>query len=220
MPERPLPEAIRGSWYFLPESTDPKNPGDKAILVYQFRLDGSFSAFTLKKEKWSEKDSGDYTFDGAFLIIRGRNTDTFRVRVETFWRWHLEEKKKDYVLLRNLITEDDFVELDPAVAKRIRLAPTRVTVQKSGDSEEAIQNLVYTAGDEDILVGSAFIERNDQDIWIGLTPVVSGLEKKTWEGIIRESFLDVHLDEPDDVRVVTIRFFDDNESVVFNYTVA
>lgn len=220
MRERPLPEAIRGSWYYIPASTDPLKPGDRGMLVYRFRVDGTFALYTLRDGSWQEKEKGDYTFDGAFLIIRGRNTDTYRVRPEAFWRWRLEGKKEDYVLLRGLVRPESFVDLDEKEQKEIRILPIRVSVSNPYNDPNAIYALNYTSGETTKTIGTFFVEHDVESgqMWIGLTKIAGGLEPKTWERIIRESFLDIHRGKPDDVTVVTLRAMNDNDSKVFNYT--
>ncbi|QED29157.1 hypothetical protein FRD01_18300 [Microvenator marinus] len=219
MRERPLPEAIRGSWYYLPANTDPRQTGEKGIQMYRFRLDGTFSLFGGRAGSWTEKERGEYTFDGQFLIIRGRNTETFRVKASRYWRWTLEGKKEDYVLVRGKATDDDFKALPPEQAKEIRILPIRVLIHNEYDEREGIFELVYESENIRKPVGSFFVEHNTEDgkMWVGLSPWAEGLEPKTWERIIRESFLDIHRSKPDDVTVVTIRNLRDNESKVFNY---
>lgn len=218
MAERPPPESIRGSWYYLIASTDPHNLGDKPPQVLRFRLDGTFSRYLAREEGWLEKEKGDYTFDGAFLIVRGRNTDTFRVRCESFWRWSLEGKKDEQVLLRGLAKQDDFITLPDDDQKEIRILPIRVAVRTIGEHGDAIYELVYK-GDVTRRIGSFFVEQDGAKLWVGVSPYVDGIEPKTWERIIRESYLDIFRSKPDDVRVVTVRLLHDGESRIFNYTV-
>lgn len=219
MRERPLPESIRGSWYYLPANTDPRTTGEKGIQMYRFRLDGTFSLYGGRPGSWSERERGEYTFDGQFLIIRGRTTETYRVKSNRYWRWTLEGKKEDYVLLRGKATEENFEALPPEQAKEIRILPIRVLITSEYDEREGIFELIYESENVRKPVGSFFVEHNTEDgkMWVGLSPWVDGLEPKTWERIIRESFLDIHRGKPDDVTVVTIRNLRDNESKVFNY---
>ena len=220
MQERPPPESIRGSWYFLPESADPHGPADKGRHLYRFRLDGTFTRYILKGEDWSEKESGDYTFDGAFLIIRGRNTDTYRVRREGAWRWNLEGKKENQKLMRGLMRENDFFELSEKDAKEIRILPIRATVAVPVDHSDAVFDIMHRSnGGHPRRIGSFFVERSGGGkIWVGLTRFATGLRAETWERIIRESFLDVHLGKPSDISVVTVRLLDTDESHVFSYS--
>lgn len=218
MAERPPPESIRGSWYYLPGSVDPHNLGDKPPQVLRFRLDGTFTRYIARDDGWLEKEKGDYTFDGAFLIIRGRNTDTFRVRTDEFWRWSLEGKKEEQVLLRGLVTREDFVTLDAEDQKEIRILPIRVSVRARADSDDAVFDLVYRGEHGEQLVGSFFIERDHAKVWVGVSPFVEGIEGKTWERIIRESYLDIFRGKPRDVQVVTVRLLESGESRVFNYS--
>ena len=217
MAERPPPESIRGSWYYVDSDADPNELGDKPPQVLTFKLDGTFTRYIAKSDEWTEKESGDYTFDGAFLIIRGRNTDTFRVRPDAFWRWNLEGKKQSKALLRGLLTPDDFVELDETDRKEIRILPIRVSVRTPTDHPDAVNELVYRGENGQHLVGVFFVEREGQKAWVGLTPCAEGIAEKTWQRIVHESYLDIFLGKPDDVKVVTVRFLNNGDSKVFAY---
>ncbi len=219
MAERPPPESIRGSWYYLPSSLDPHNMGEKPPQVLRFRLDGSFTRYIARDDGWIEKEKGDYTFDGAFLIVRGRNTDTFRVRTEAFWRWTLEGKKEEQVLLRGLVTADNFITLGADDQKEIRILPIRVGVQARADTDDAVFDLVYRGEQGEVLVASFFVEREEHKLWVGVSPFVQGIEGKTWERIVRESYLDIFRSKPRDLQVVTVRMLDSGESRVFNYSI-
>jgi hypothetical protein len=219
MRERPLPEAIRGSWYYLPASADPRQTGEKGIQMYRFRLDGTYSLFGGREGSWSEREPGEYTFDGQFLIMRGRTTETYRVKASRYWRWTLEGKKEDFVLLRGKSRDEDFETLPPEQAKEIRILPIRAAIHSEYDDREGIFEIVYESENIRKPIGSFFIEHNTEDgkMYVGLSPWAGGLEPKTWERIIRESFLDIYRGKPDDVTVVTIRNLRDNESRIFNY---
>lgn len=219
MAERPPPESIRGSWYYIASSADPHELGDKPPQVLRFRLDGTFTRYIARQSDWTEKERGEYTFDGAFLIIRGRNTDTFRVRTEEFWRWNLEGKKEEQVLLRGLVKKEDFGELPPEDQKEIRILPIRVGVHAPSDTKDVLYELVYKGEGERRKVGTFFVEREGHKIWVGLIPYVTGIEGRTWERIIRESYLDIFRGKPTDVQVVTVRLLNTGESRVFNYSV-
>lgn len=222
MAERPPPEAIRGSWYYLPISVNPLDLGDKPPQAMRFRLDGTFTRYIVKDGSWSDKENGDYTFDGQFLIVRGRNTDTFRVTTDSFWRWSLEGKREEQLLLRGLADRSVFGELSAEDAKEIRILPIRVAVRSGGDSDSAIHDLVYRADGREIRVGAFFVEhdRAARKVWVGVAPFVAGIEGKTWERIVRESYLDIFCGKPADVQVATVRLLDSNESRVFNYAVS
>lgn len=217
MAERPPPETIRGSWYYLPESANPRALADKTPQVLRFRLDGTFTRYLARESEWVEKENGDYTFDGQFLIVRGRNTDTFRVRTDDYWRWVLEGKKEEQVLLRGLVTKKDFVDLNADDQKEIRILPIRVSVEAPANVNDAVFELIYRKDTGERVVGSFFVEREGPKIWIGLSRFVRGIDDKTWERIIRDSYLDIFRGKPSDIRVVTVRMLDSGESRVFNY---
>lgn len=219
MANRPPPESIRGSWYYIDQEADPHDLGDKPPQVLAFRLDGTFTRYIAKNDEWMQKETGEYTFDGNFLIIRGRNTDTFRVKPAHFWRWNLEGKKQQKALLRGLVTEDDFGELSDEDRKEIRILPIRVGIEAPSDVDGVIYNLVFRREEKQRVVGNFFVERDEQKLWIGVSPFATGIEQRTWERIVRESYLDIYAGKPDDVRVVTVRMLDTDQSKVFNYTV-
>lgn len=219
MPRRPLPEAIRGCWYYVSHKFDVSDGHTRPRQLICFRVDGSFTRYQFKDQSRKEVEKGDYTFDGNFLILRGRNTDTFRVNTEKSWRWTLEGKKEDHYLLRGLVTEEAFGTLSAEDQKEIRILPLRVAVDCDFEGDDLIYDLVYRPADrEPIAIGAFFVERYEEGKrWIGLTSYVEGIAPKTWERIIQDSYLDFFLGKPTDVRVVTVRMLPSDESIVFNY---
>jgi len=219
MAERPPPESIRGSWFYLPTASD-LGAAERTVFLYRFRLDGTFSLYSIRDDHWLEKEKGDYTFDGQFLIVRGRNTDTYRVRPDAFWRWLLEGKKEEYMLTRALVPAKHEVILTPEQQKEIRILPIRVSVaQNNPGGLDGIYHLIFNNGDDKLRLASLFVEHSEDDgrMWIGLSKFCEGIEPKTWERIVRESFLDIHLGKPKGVNVVTVRVLNDNQSNVFSY---
>jgi hypothetical protein len=219
MSRRLMPEAIRGCWYYVSEKFDFKDPVNKPRQVLTFRVDGSFVRYQFKDQSRKEIERGDYTFDGNFLILRGRTTETYRVRTKFSWRWTLEGKKDDHYLMRGLVTEDVFQTLSAEDQKEIRILPMRVAVRSELEGQDLIYDLVYEpAGRKPIAIGAFFVEAEDDGRrFIGLTPYVEGIAPKTWERIIQDSYLDIFLGKPTDVRVVTVRLLSTGESMVFNY---
>lgn len=220
MSSRFLPEAIRGVWFYVAEDFEMDRGHERTRQQLAFRIDGSFTRYQIKNDSRRAIENGDYTYDGNFLILRGRNTDTFRVRQKGHWRWDLEGKKKEHHLLRALIDLDAPPELSASVARDIRILPLRVQIKGRFSGPDTIFEAIYkpTEG-EPILVGTFFTETHpDQKRWVGITPLVQGIEIKTWERIIEDSFLDLFAGKPDDVSVVTLRLLDTGESRVFNYT--
>lgn len=221
MSSRFLPEAIRGVWFYVPEDFDLERGHERTRQQLAFRIDGSFTRYQIKNDSRRAIETGDYTFDGNFLILRGRNTDTFRVRQSGYWRWELEGKKKEQHLLRALIDLDAPHELSAAAARDIRILPLRVQIQGRDKGDDAIFEAIYKPAEgEARLVATFFVEEHPgQKRWVGITPLVHGIEPATWERIIADSFLDLYLGKPDDVGVVTLRLLDSGESRVFNYRV-
>jgi AraC-like DNA-binding protein len=221
MAERPLPENIRGSWYFVSVKEAGRDSDSRSLQVFQFNLDGRFSIFAMRNGARFEKEKGEYTFDGNFLILRGRTTETYRVRTETYWRWVLEGKKEVYYLMRGLVSESDLIDLSENESKEVRILPIRVSVVP----EASISDVIYELGFEStehgrrLSVANFFTEVDEHRMWVGLTPYVRGIEPRTWERIIQDSFLDFFLNKPAGIRVVTVRFFGSDEVRVFNYSI-
>jgi hypothetical protein len=217
-----LPEAIRGAWYLLPDEADPHTLEHKKAQQLFFELDGSFTRYKIKRgERRREHETGDYTFDGNFLITRGRSTDTYRVHPEGFWRWDLEEKKGDYVLLRGPFEADDFFTITPDQREELQRVPIRIAVQSPfvDDDERAIFELVHRPEDgEERPAGSLWADRVGSEILhIGLTPIVAGVDAALWERVVAESFLDVYLGEPDDIDIVELHLYDVDEVRRFEF---
>lgn len=217
---RSLPEAVRGCWYLVPTEYDLSKGVEGSYQVYTFGLDGSFRRHQVKSGRLKQAESGDYTFDGNFLILRGRQTETYRVRRPLEWRWELEGKNKDQYLMRALVDEAGFTELDEGAGRSLRILPLRAQVEQDFEEGPPMYRVVYRGdeGGDAVLLGTFFVEDHpDGRRWIGLTPMASGLEESTWERIISDSFLDMYCGRPDGVAVVTIRFLNSDASRVFNY---
>lgn len=218
MTESLLPESIRGGWYVVPatDTVDEVVEEDGEILV--FHLDGSFVRFAIEDDERREADRGDYTFDGQFLIIRGSSTQTYRVEPESEWRWSLEGKKEDRLLLRGLIDRTETVELPEERREEIEQLPMRVFVRSifDGAQEGEICMMIHEADDEEIAIGALYAEApSDGEMWIGATPFVEGLNVEIWERIIRESYLDIHRDDLDQVARVDVHFFGPDRDLRF-----
>jgi len=193
MQESLLPEAIRGSWYLLADDDKPIGEAiEKKGQLLALRLSGTFCCYDLAREDGGiakvEKDSGDYTFDGDFLILRGRNTETYRVRIGKDWRWSLETKKKRSKLVRGQMTASDFFELDAHERAEIATLAHRVQVETPfSDSDDAIFELVYSPSSERRLRLGYFsvdLDAANGELWLGLTPLVTNLSADTWQKII------------------------------------
>ena len=123
------------------------------------------------------------------------------------------------MLLRSLVSDSDFVALSADDHKEIRILPIRVGVRVKVDADDAIFDLVYRSEQREVRVGAFFVEREGAKVWVGVSQFAKGIEPKTWERIIRESYLDIFRGKPTDVQVVTVRLLDSGESRVFNYSV-
>jgi hypothetical protein len=216
MSERLLPEAIRGSWYLLTKGGSPVEALADEGQLLALHLDGTFVRYTVDKSDKQQKEQGDYTFDGDFLILRGRNTDTFRVHVEADWYWFLEAKKKSRRLFRGLLEPEDFFALSDDEREEIGNKPRRVKVQCRYDEEsDAIFDLVFRPKKGDAKrIGCFSVEPDPQNgaLWVGLTPLVNNLAAKVWEEVIRKAYLGTHRGKPDDVGRVSLEFLGDSST--------
>ncbi len=221
MNERPLPETIRGSWYLISKKSKTKKNVERPLQVVRFRLDASFSIYSLSEQGWAEGEKGDYTFDGSFLILRGTATETFRVKRFNHWKWELEGNKHFSDMIRGRVKESDIIDLDEETLKDIRLLPMRVEVQTPfKDEDDSIFDLIYTHEGAKIHLASFFItHEGDKRFSIGLTPFYDEIVSQTWERIIRECFFDIFLGKPEGIGVVTIRFLNEPEAHprIFSY---
>lgn len=221
---RSLPEAARGCWYLIPQDAVIKDGGLRSSQILALRVDGSFRRYQIKNGRRKTIETGNYTYDGNFLILRGRNSETFRVYRESFWRWSLEGRRKDFFLLRGLITEESFSELSERQSRDVRILPLRAQIEATDDGDEdQIFQITFRPEDSEpsdnpILLATFFFEDSGAGHrWIGLTPLVSQIEPATWERIIHDSFLDLYCARPNDLSVITIRFLDTDRSKVFSY---
>ncbi len=196
MADRPLPEAIRGSWYLLPEEGSPAEALEDDGKLIALRLDGSFSRYALDGARKELEEEGDYTFDGDFLILRARNTETFRVHIEASWHWFLEGKKKSRRLYRGLFDGDERFELSAEERGHINKKPKRVRAKTPFEDEtDAIFELIYRNEDNDSRrVGffSTDTDTNTGALWVGVTPIATNLKAATWEKVIQKAYVDAH----------------------------
>ena len=211
MSERLLPEAIRGSWYLLAIDGSPEEALDDKGQMLALHIDGSFVRYQVDASNKEVKEQGDYTFDGDFLILRGRNTDTFRVHVEADWFWNLEAKKKSRRLIRGILNADDFFELSDEERSELGGSPKRARVVCRYDEEDdAIFDLVYRPkGGDEMRIGCFSVDPdpNTDALWVGVTPVATNLDPAVWEKVIQKAYLDSHLDKPADVGWVNLEIF-------------
>lgn len=217
MAEQPLPESVQGAWYLLPADEDPAevNPSDTEVMV--FGRDGYMDHFEIKGGAREHKDEGDYTFDGQFLILRGRSTKTYRVEQESHWNWLLEGKKNRYRLVRALIDYDDADPLDEESRREISMLPLRVKPRSDyeGGLQGDICRLVYEADDGERLIGALGAMQDDDDIWIGVLRLAEGLEPGIWRRIVEKSYLGAYRDDVTFPAEVALEFVDAGELMNF-----
>ena len=224
--DQPLPEAIRGAWYLLKEAEAPEGeePLPKTFQQLDLRIDGGFTRFLIKGGRRKEQEQGDYTFDGNFLILRGRNTDTYRVRPERWWDWSLEDKKERWRLRRALLDpKRDFGRLDPDDARDIRLLPLRVQIEdRFGDDRTSnglppaphTHRLIYRGEDDSSgaprVVGTPCgqLAAGGPRLWVGLGRSTESLDDKTWQRIVEEVYLLEVLQGPGTIETVEVELLD------------
>lgn len=216
---RSLPEAVRGCWYFVEKGAELARGLEGGYQIYSLGVDGSFVRYQVKGGRRKTAGTGDYTFDGNFLILRGRQTETYRVKREAFWRWGLEGTRKDYYLLRAMVEEGALPRMEEEDLRNLRILPLRAEIREDFKGEDNIYRAVYLReSGEEVLLGTFFVEKHPEEKhWVGVTPLVEGIEVGTWERIIKDSFLDMFKGKPEEVGVVTVRLLDTEESRVFNY---
>ncbi len=207
------PEALRGSWYRLKQPANDPIARDDAKELVTFGIDGNFVRYELKGASRKPVGKGDYTYDGSFLILRARRTHTFRVHRSSFWRWDLEGKKKSYALVRGFVPDGQVEELPEEESRDIRLIPVRARVESHFKDGDDIYRLVYEHGQRDRRCLATFCvdDAIEDRLWVGLTPFVRGLDPRTWQRIIEESFLDSYLDKKHRPQQTTLEMMDSRE---------
>lgn len=209
----PLPEAVRGCWYYLPHSFDITEGKPESHQILCFGVDGSFARYDVEDDQREEGETGDYTFDGNFLILRGRRTDTFRVHRPAYWHWSLEGKKESFTLLRGFVGSEKLDRLPADECNDIRLVPRRARVEADFDGDDIIHRLIYERGVRDRRLLATFsVDSGDDYFWIGLTPLVAGIKPSTWDRVVRESYLGMFRKDSIDVDTATLHLFDSDES--------
>lgn len=202
-----LPEAIRGAWYFIPDTLpSPAGPQGQlsrdALLTHHAQLlamdiDGGFRRYELwadgQRLEKVEKEAGDYVFDGDFLILRARATDTFRLQVESAWCWGLESQKKCWRMVRGLLGARDFFELDADERRDLDTFSLRVeAVHPFSEARDSIYELVFNPpGAEPLQLGSFSVDLDTElnELWVGLIPRVTNLPAGTWQKLITQAYL-------------------------------
>jgi len=202
-----LPESIRGGWYFVGAEAELLGGDETEAEVLVFRLDGTYSRYELAEGERLLEEEGEYTFDGHFLIVRGSETNTYRTAREAPWRWHLEGKEDDHLLLRGWSGREEPVELGEARVREIEKVPARVFVRSEFEGPKAgeICSLVHESGGEQVRVGACFAEPAvDGEVWIALTPLTHSISESLWRRIVRRSYLDIYREDDAEVERIEI----------------
>ncbi len=203
-----LPESIRGGWYWMPRDYEEGDVDDEDVELALFRLDETFERGRLEDDTWETSDGGEFTFDGKFLIVRGGRTRTFRVHPRHAWHWYLEGKKDDHHLLRGRTGPHTEPKLSRDRQQAIERLPMQVLVRSRADLKNRgeFADLVHEPRDGETRVIAHLYAEVPQNgrLWLALTPLASGLDVDTWMTIVRQSYLDVHLDAPDSIEHVDV----------------
>lgn len=207
MSDELLPESIRGGWYFVPADDELGARSEATGEVLVFTLSGEFYRFELVDGARELDEEGDYTFDGQFLILRGSDTNTYRVEPEAPWRWYLEAKKDDQLLLRGWTDREEPLELDEERLVEIENVPAQVFVRSEFEGPERgeICSLVHESGGEQLMLGACYAEpESEGEVWVALVPFTRSLPDALWERIIRRSYLDIYRDDDLDAESVAV----------------
>ena len=183
------PEIIRGVWFCLKDGAEFQEAWQKQSFdIYLFWVNGEFIRMTLKDGNKREVETGQYTFDGNFLITRGRSTETFRVELEQTTHWRLQSKKHDLHFVRQLTQP---VALDEADARDLRILPIRAGVEPVHKHLPRCFWLTYGTRDNQTtrLAMISTDEEQAEHGWVGATRLVEGLDPNAWSRLISEAFL-------------------------------
>ena len=220
MSDAPLPEDIRGSWYFLNGDVDAEEAFEDDFDVVSLRLDGEFERWQVSADEVQHVDNGDYTFDGNFLILRGSNTNTYRVDVRSEVEWYLEGKKENRRILRTRQAPSDARSLTEDELQSVRVRPIRVAAEiVGGDPSIPFAELVFETSDGgELPIGSIAREQTgDGSLWVGLTTLADNMPDELWESVVEESYLDTACGSPDDAEHVTVEHIGSHERFDFDY---
>lgn len=213
-----LPEDVRGGWYHLPADASPRDDLEEEGQIVHFDLNGDYTAYEIDEGHRRETETGGYTFDGDFLILRGGRTETFRAEPRSRWHVDLESKSDETMLLRGPYTSGELQRsISEEEVDEVRRMPAKVLVRSAteGDLEtEVVTFIDERRGAEGRVLGAASMqwESDDQStMWIGVTPAVDGLGLEIWRSLVREAYLDVYLGEPGGLERVALALFTDPE---------
>ena len=207
MSERLWPEAICGAWFMgQPEGLE-QAWREGVCDLYLFRVDGTFTRWGRRKGYVRETERGEYTFDGDFLITRGRNTETYRVDVKERGDWTLEDKKGTSRMVRLLGAK---AELPEDAARDLRILPVRMAFAPLIEEAPEVLRASYTRGGEEYALGLVTLERRGERGWAGVAAMESTLERETWKRALAEG-APSREDVFDGAKVLDVEFVEDGE---------
>ena len=214
------PEAIRGLWFMVKDGAGMAQDVAKlSVELYVFHINGQFQRVLLREGARREHEGGHYTFDGGFLITRGRTTETYRVIIEGPTHWLLDGKKGMVSLCRGLLDEDDQPLASPALdgpaQRELRILPARVRFERFAQQDQlSAWRILYDrdgkSSPEATWLGTLSTDMDDADtLWCGITPHVAGLEARVWRRFVTEAYLPTH--HPGPLKHVITHFLDSGE---------
>lgn len=205
MSERPYPEAIRGAWFLLPvDETLDKARQEHSYDVIIFHIDNSYELLTIKGGILKNSSSGNYTFDGDFLITRARATETYRVTMQHHTQWSIETKKGMRPMYRALHPIPQ--HLDEGQLKDLRILPIKARAEMiCADPHSPLQ---LTMNEVQLATISVDRWETNKTCWFGIMPLVEGIEPRTWLRIIQESVFALTLDHPEGFDTIEVLMLD------------
>ncbi len=210
--ERPSPEAVRGSWICLTPKQEIGEVRDEAHELFAFDIGGSYRRHTVRPSgKVSQEEVGEYTFDGDFLILRGRRTHTYRVEQRESWRWHLEGKKKSRIFFRGYIEDDPRQALDVEEVRELGLMARRLRLQACVQGDDPIWELIHPSASGEQRLAVVSVDDSQNAPWVGVEPLVTGVDQQTWERLVATSVVGNSVEADGEVGV-EMTLFDDGKT--------
>lgn len=215
MSERPYPETIRGAWFLIPEKTTRAVAHrEQTYELLHFELGGGFAHTQVKGGQAKHQLGGEYTFDGEFLITRTRASETYRVQSPELTRWIIETPKGSESLHRTL--RDSHGPISAELQKELRILPikARPHVMLSCEKSPWLLAVETEQGALELGVVSVDASLAPQRLWLGVMPLVEGVELRTWLRILTESLLPALPEALTQCKGLDVQFLNDPEGLI------
>ena len=211
MTERPYPEAIRGCWYLLGAEQLPEQARRAGTYeIYTFHIDGTYAQWAYRGGQLKQSGRGDYTFDGDFLITRGRVTETYRVTMKAHDLWEIEAKKGPRALTRTLNRAR--VQMNEAQIKDLRILPLKARGEAMISHALSPLEVIYEG--ERIALVSIDRWTAQKVCWLGYYALAEGLSEAIWQRIMRESIFATQIEEPEAFERLEVQRLDQPDAVI------